>query len=233
MKKAVQRYLMIHGLLFCVLAAFSLYALLMRRLFPQGYFDCVTGDLLHLYCPLCGGTRALLSLLSLDVARAFSYNAGVLLLTGVLLLLDLRALCRLLAKKQERLLPRFAFPVILVALLFWMILRNALMLFGIDPTGDHAACWALPVWRAVLFVPLSLLLCTTGLLALWPSVRLVRMRPYLTLVAALSLVTLALLLWGQPLLCIAYLPILIGAGCYYMQKKRKEKSNEIPDLFRE
>ena len=87
MSATLRRYLVFHlsFLLFCV--GFCAFALGMRRLFPNGYYDCFLNDVLHLYCPLCGGTRAVLALLRLDIPTAFCYNPGVFLLLPAVLYL--------------------------------------------------------------------------------------------------------------------------------------------------
>ena len=111
---------------------------------PNRLFSgCWSHDWLHLYCPLCGGTRAAGALARLDFLQAFRYNAAVVIFLTVMLAWDIVAFVRLLQKK-----PRWwSFPrrfwLYTVALFAgYTILRNLLViLWGIDPVGDLAAFW--------------------------------------------------------------------------------------------
>lgn len=222
MKKQIRRYLVTHVLLLAVALSFAGYALLMRRLFPAGYFDCVMGDLLHLYCPFCGGTRALLALLAGDLKGAFTYHALLLPLGALLLVADgitFFRLCRGVEARYPAVLWRVAFW----ALLFFFLLRNALMLWGIDPTGDHAVHWThLPRLAAALFLPLATACVVALLFAVLPPVRLACYRPLATTAALLLFTALLALLLCNAFLCFAALPVLLGAIAYAVLKSKKE-----------
>jgi hypothetical protein len=104
------------------------------------------GCLMHrffIYCPLCGGTRAVAALLRLDLLSALQYNAFVVLLCFVILALDIWAWVRYFQKKEPLLhLPTWCWVAACVALVAYFILRNLLMIvFGIDPTGDLVYFW--------------------------------------------------------------------------------------------
>lgn len=222
MKRPVLRYVALHAALLASALVFAAYALMMRRLFPGGYFDCVMGDLLHLYCPFCGGTRALLALLAGDLAGAFAYHALLLPAAAVLLVADGVVFFRLCRSKAAR-FPGRLWGSLLLAFLLFFLLRNALMLWGIDPTGDHAAHWAhLPRYAAALFLPSATLCVAATLLAVLPPARLVRYRPVAITAALLFLVTtVALLLCSAPV-CLACIPVLVGGCCYAISKTKKE-----------
>lgn len=104
------------------------------------------GCIMHrffIYCPLCGGTRAVAALARLDLLAALQYNAFVVLLCVVILALDVWAWVRY-AKKKEPLiiLPKWAWITFCAVFLAYFILRNCLMIFwGIDPTGDLVYFW--------------------------------------------------------------------------------------------
>ena len=104
---------------------------------------CWVHDLLFLYCPLCGGTRAAGALARLDVLNAFRYNAAVVIFLLVLLIWDVVAFVRMLrGKTRWWSFPR-GFWLFMVGLFVgYTILRNLLMIFwAIDPVGDLAAFW--------------------------------------------------------------------------------------------
>ncbi|MBE6555955.1 MAG: DUF2752 domain-containing protein [Ruminococcaceae bacterium] len=149
---------------------FHLYALLSALFFwiyaglaevlPEHFYHCFMHDVLHLYCPLCGGTRAFSKLLTLSVVEAFSLNPAVLLAALIALALDLRAFFLLLRGSSAPLLPS---RLVLLAVSYFVgytVLLNSALLFGFDLVGDLAHFWnGLSTVRATLA---SLLLLLTG-----------------------------------------------------------------------
>lgn len=141
-KKAWQYYLLIHAGLLVLVLLFPLYRRVLALL-PSAFGGCLVHDLFFLYCPLCGGTRAVSAILRLDFAAAFAHNALVVILILLILVLDLWVLIRLLRGNTARLrLPKRSWIVLLVILLAYAVLRNYLMIaHGIDPVGDLGAFW--------------------------------------------------------------------------------------------
>lgn len=104
---------------------------------------CFLHDRLGIYCPLCGGTRAVESLLRLDFVGAFRANALVVILIVLLIALEIVAIMRL-CRGHERLLPllRWSWIALLAVAFGYAVLRNWLMIaYGIDPTGDLGWIW--------------------------------------------------------------------------------------------
>ena len=104
------------------------------------------GCLMHrffLYCPLCGGTRALAALIRFDIASAWNYNSFVVILAVIALGIDIWAWVRYFQKKEPLVIfPQWAWIAFCAVLVFYFILRNVLMIFfGIDPTGDLVYFW--------------------------------------------------------------------------------------------
>ncbi len=104
------------------------------------------GCIMHrffIYCPMCGGTRAVAALVRFDFLAAWNYNAFVVLLAFVVLALDVWAWVRYAQKKEPLIvLPKWIWIAFVVALLTFFVLRNVLMIFfGIDPTGDLVYFW--------------------------------------------------------------------------------------------
>ena len=104
------------------------------------------GCLMHrffIYCPLCGGTRAIAALTRFHFVEAWNYNAFVVILCAAVLALDVWAWVRYFQKKEPLIiLPRWSWIVFCVLLVTYFILRNVLMIFfGIDPTGDLGYFW--------------------------------------------------------------------------------------------
>lgn len=141
-KKAGKIYLWVHVLLAVVLLLFPLYRSVAEYL-TRFTVGCFLHDRLFLYCPLCGGTRAVAALLRLDLAEAFADNALVVVLAFFAVILDIWALTRLLRGKKDLLpLPGWVWVVMVVVLVVYGVLRNYLMIaHGIDPTGDLGIFW--------------------------------------------------------------------------------------------
>ena len=107
----------------------------------------IFGDcLMHrffIYCPLCGGTRAVAALTRFDFVAAWNYNAFVVFSGFAILALDVWAWVRYFQKKEPLIiLPKWSWIAFSVVLVSYFILRNVLMIFfGIDPTGDLGFFW--------------------------------------------------------------------------------------------
>ena len=136
-KKRVFLYLSFH---LALAAGVCLLVLLHRAssLVDKGLVFCFFHDVLHLYCPLCGGTRVLLSLLMLDIPRAFAANPLVLLLIVTFLFLDIRTLIRIARGDAH---PMRMHPSVimyaLAAFFLYGVVRNVLLVvFHFDPLGD-------------------------------------------------------------------------------------------------
>ncbi len=140
--RAARNFIILHLAGLVGLLLFPLYTALARKL-TAVLPGCILHDLLFIYCPLCGGTRAVEALLRLDLPAALAANGFVVLCVGIALVCYVRAWVRLLRGK-ERLwtLPGAFWIVMTVLMLAFWILRNVLMIgFGIDPTGDLAWLW--------------------------------------------------------------------------------------------
>ena len=71
-------YIGMHVLIFAAVIAFPFLQNLAKCL-PKLFSGCILHDLLLLYCPFCGGTRATEALLRLDILNALRANAFVVL----------------------------------------------------------------------------------------------------------------------------------------------------------
>ena len=141
-KKSGRIYLLLHTILLAVLLAFPVYRAVAQRL-SSVFMGCLIHDRFFLYCPLCGGTRAVSALLRFELAEAFSYNAFVVLLVFFAIALDVWAFVRLLRGHANLLpIPGWGWIVLVVLMILYGVLRNYLMIaHGIDPVGDLVAFW--------------------------------------------------------------------------------------------
>ena len=136
-------FVLCHLLAVLAVALLPFYRYLMSVL-PQRLLGCALHDYLFLYCPLCGGTRALEALMRLDVAGAFAWNAYVTLAVFAALVADAIAWVRYARGRAPLLrIPSWGWIVLAASLAGYFVLRNYLMIVhGIDPTGDLGAFWA-------------------------------------------------------------------------------------------
>ena len=141
-KKRWTWYIVLHALLLLGALLFPLYRTLAQGL-TRYVPGCVLHDFCFLYCPLCGGTRAVGALLRLDLLGALQYNAFVTIALLAVLVMDVVALVRLIQKKQRLLpLPSWSWIPFVTLLLVYAVLRNYLMIaHGYDPTGDLGFIW--------------------------------------------------------------------------------------------
>lgn len=129
------------GILLCILL-FPLYRYL-TDLLPPLLTGCVLHNRLFLYCPVCGGTRAVEALLRLDLLGALRMNAFVTLGILTAVAIDAWAWVRFFQKKRPWFcISPWFWVVMAVSLVGYTVLRNLLMVvWGVDPTGDLGRFW--------------------------------------------------------------------------------------------
>lgn len=149
---AWRKYILINAAMLAATAVFIPYALFLAPNVPAFRFHCPLHNYFHLYCPLCGGTRAVAALCRGEWRAAVMFDPVLLPLALAVLFFDARALWLLLHRPGHRLLPAVLPQAALCLVLLDVALRNTLLFFGIDPTGDFAAYWTerLSPWRAAL-----------------------------------------------------------------------------------
>ncbi|MBE6589321.1 MAG: DUF2752 domain-containing protein [Ruminococcaceae bacterium] len=142
MKKRTLWFFVLHAGILLLLPLAFLYLWLVELL-PGRMSGCLLHDFAFLYCPLCGGTRAVEAMLSFDFLSALRFNAAVTLALPVFLVLDGLAWWRFSKGKDPFFkLPRVCWVLFCVALILFFIGRNYLMIVhGIDPTGDLGGLW--------------------------------------------------------------------------------------------
>ncbi len=98
---------------------------------------CGLLEVFHLYCPACGGTRALNALLHFDIINSIIYNPMVIISFVMLILYEI-GMIKYLIKGIERelLIKPWHVYVILGIWVAYSILRNVLLIWGIDIVGD-------------------------------------------------------------------------------------------------
>lgn len=103
-------------------------------------FACVFARRAHLYCPGCGGSRALYALLRLDLLSSLAANPA--LIGGILTLgyYEIAFFRTARGHGRVRSWPAIAYAALIVC---FFVLRNLLLVFcGIDPLGDQIGYWS-------------------------------------------------------------------------------------------
>ncbi len=106
--------------------------------------DCIFAVVTHLYCPGCGGTRAVRSLLNFHFIESFLYNPLVLVSGLICAYFYIGAIITRLKKNGKVYAPfnEWFLWSILIVLGANVIIRNLLLAFwGIDYIGDLAKFW--------------------------------------------------------------------------------------------
>lgn len=99
---------------------------------------CISNKISGLYCPGCGMTRAVFSLMELDFYQAFRYNIFSIILLPILVVYGLCSGCGWIFNKNnpvENKIPTIFWIIIIVLLLIYGILRNIPMFSFLAPTA--------------------------------------------------------------------------------------------------
>ncbi len=143
-KKRIALYLAVQMLAIILVIGAFVYRELLDALSSDGKFSaCPMHDLLHLYCPGCGGTRAIVALFRGQVIHSLACNPISLYLVVGFLVFDLRAAIAIM-RNEERVLtiPPQYFWIMLAFAIVHCVLRNVLMItIGWDYLGDLGAYW--------------------------------------------------------------------------------------------
>ena len=96
---------------------------------------CTFLETTHMYCPGCGGTRALMALAKGHIIKSLCFNPTVIL--GVLLIMyyEITVLMTVLSKKNRVYYTKSTKPVVIYVsiILAFFVIRNVLLVgFGID-----------------------------------------------------------------------------------------------------
>lgn len=124
----------VNGFLLFVLLFFPIYWKYLMRL---PFNECGMVELLHLYCPACGGTRAFRAILELDFLSAFKYNPIVPIGVVLLIIYEVGMIKHLIQKKDRDLYvkPWMVYTILIIWAIYF-VLRNILLFYGIDIVGD-------------------------------------------------------------------------------------------------
>lgn len=99
--------------------------------------ECIIKNKFHIYCPGCGGTRAIIALLKFDIIKSFKYNPIIIMLCLYILI---NILLNNIERKNNKIYLKVRFCLILSFFTIWFlhfVIRNFLLLFmHVDLLGD-------------------------------------------------------------------------------------------------
>jgi hypothetical protein len=107
---------------------------------------CLMHDLWHLYCPGCGGTRAIIAIFRGQILHSLLCNPLSAYILAGFVAADVRALVAIV-RDEDRVLKFQAWyfwGMLALALLVFVVRNLLLVCFGIDYLGD-----LLPFWQAL------------------------------------------------------------------------------------
>jgi hypothetical protein len=104
---------------------------------------CITKTLLKIYCPACGGTRAISSLLRFDIIDSIRHNPIVLYIAACIVLVNVLGVIAI-AKKKSNIFCAWR-PLVyggIVILAVFFVIKNVLMIFfKIDLSNELINYW--------------------------------------------------------------------------------------------
>lgn len=121
-----------------VLSCTVMFILITLITMRYGIGKCWTVELFHLYCPGCGGTRALHALVRLDFISVLKFNPILPVAILVYGYYNIRAFVEIKRNNEEYFKKNkfiLIYVVIVVGFIYFLV-RNILLLNGIDLIGD-------------------------------------------------------------------------------------------------
>ena len=101
------------------------------------FSKCPSSLLFHIYCPICGGTRAIAALMRLNISEAIKCNAFVVFLIVIFIYYDISSLVAIIRGKDKvlNISKQMKIAVLLVLSVFFIV-RNIALVLGYDYLGD-------------------------------------------------------------------------------------------------
>lgn len=91
---------------------------------------CIFHEITGLHCPGCGGTRALVSLIKLDIYQAYKYNMLIVIAIPFFIV---QIVCRYILKLKYK-IPNFVWYILIVIVIIYGVLRNIPYFSFLAPT---------------------------------------------------------------------------------------------------
>lgn len=133
-RKLIKEYCIIH--IVCILAILMTagYLLLQQKKLLSP-IPCVFLELTHLYCPGCGGTRAVIALLHGNILQSLRFNPAVFLGIIVIIYYEVCAIITIIKNNGRCYYNKYGIPlyVYLVIIVIFAVVRDIILVrYGID-----------------------------------------------------------------------------------------------------
>ncbi len=144
-KKYLRVLLWSHGIGLASVPVFLLLAYVTRS---WGFFrlgECYYRLFLRLYCPGCGGTRAIGALVRFDISEAFTYCPALFVVIAAVIWMDFWIFLSLITRREKLLrlsTPHILWGVLAVVVIIAVIRNILVYTVGYDPLGDLTAMMA-------------------------------------------------------------------------------------------
>lgn len=102
------------------------------------YIICPIRETFHVYCPGCGITRTIISIIHLDFYQAFRYNMLGFILLPFLLIYTIYKIYIWLFDKKDKLankIPKWILYMLIIILILYGVLRNTDYFSWMAPTN--------------------------------------------------------------------------------------------------
>ncbi len=96
---------------------------------------CLFKEAMHFYCPGCGGSRAVIAVVNFDFLSSLKFYPPVIMTVILIILMDIFDI-KAFIKNEKSVFNFKVFYLVLIAVIAQFLLRNILLLFGIDILGD-------------------------------------------------------------------------------------------------
>ena len=132
-----QQWIIFASINFSVLVLLIVFWFYWKYIMNLPFNKCNMVEVLHLYCPACGGTRAVGAILRFDILSAFKYNPIVPIGAAGFVVYEAVMIKHLITKtERDYFIKPWMIYVILIIWAVYFVVRNILLFCGIDLIGD-------------------------------------------------------------------------------------------------
>lgn len=122
-----------------VVVLFAFAGMILQRMDIIPNMPCIVHDIFRIYCPGCGGTRAIFALLKGNVVESIYSNPAIVLGTTLVLYYEVGVLLTLIKRNGKRYYSTSIVPIVIfvIIVMVFAVVRNYLLIAcGIDMLQD-------------------------------------------------------------------------------------------------
>ena len=136
-KKSLRKLLLFDAISLLISVAFIIWRKFSYTL------PCLTKTLLKIYCPVCGGTRAVLSLVRFDIIDSLRHNPIVIYIAACIVLVNVLGVIAIVKKKSNIFYAwrTLIYGGIVILTVFFVIKNILLVFFKVDLSNELIHYW--------------------------------------------------------------------------------------------